>query len=92
MGREHVQRKSEFTEDQFAIALKQDEMEISFEQLCREMGVSDATFCAWRTNCVVVGPAALRLLRQLDEIHLIPLACYLMPLFNLRHSCCDPTT
>ena len=37
---EHVVRKSKFTEDQIAFALKQAELGISVEEVCRKMGIS----------------------------------------------------
>lgn len=37
-------KKSKFTEDQIAFALKQAELGTSVEEVCRKMGISDATF------------------------------------------------
>ena len=37
-------RKSKFTDEQIAFALKQAELGISVEEVCRKMGISDATF------------------------------------------------
>ncbi len=37
-------RKSKFTEEQMAYALKQAELGISVEEVCRKMGISSATF------------------------------------------------
>jgi len=41
-------KKSRFTEDQIAYALKQTELGRSVEEVCRKMGISDATFYLWR--------------------------------------------
>jgi putative transposase len=41
-------RKSKFTEEQTAYALKQAELGISVEEVCRKMGISSATFYKWR--------------------------------------------
>ena len=41
-------RKSKFTNEQIAFALKQAELGISVEEVCRKMGISDATFYKWR--------------------------------------------
>lgn len=60
-------KKSRFTEDQIAFALKQAELGISVEEVCRKMGVSDATFYVWRKKYAGVGPSELRRLRQLEE-------------------------
>ena len=66
-GQEHVVRKSKFTEDQIAFALKQAELGISVEEVCRKLGISDATFYVWRKKYGGVGPSELRRLRQLEE-------------------------
>ena len=60
-------RKSKFTEDQIAFALKQAELGISVEEVCRKMGISDATFYVWRKKYGGIGPSELRRLRQLEE-------------------------
>ena len=60
-------RKSKFTDDQIAFALKQAELGISVEQVSRKMGISDATFYIWRKKYGGVGPSELRRLRQLEE-------------------------
>ena len=60
-------KKSRFTEDQIAFALKQAELGISVEEVCRKMGISDATFYVWRKKYAGVGPSELRRLRQLEE-------------------------
>ena len=60
-------RKSKFTEDQIAFALKQAELGISVEEARRKMGISDATSYVWRKKYGGVGPSELRRLRQLEE-------------------------
>jgi len=60
-------KKSRFTEDQIAFAFKQAELGISVEEVCRKMGISDATFHVWRKKYAGVGPSELRRLRQLEE-------------------------
>lgn len=60
-------KKSKFTEDQIAFALKQAELGTSVEEVCRKMGISDATFYVWRKKYAGVGPSELRRLRQLEE-------------------------
>jgi len=66
-GQEHVVRKSKFSEDQIAFALKQNELGTSVEEVCRKMGISDATFYVWRKKYGGIGPSELRRLRQLEE-------------------------
>ena len=41
-------KKSKFTEDQIAFALKQAELGTSGEEVWRKTGISDATFYVWR--------------------------------------------
>ena len=67
MGREHVVKRSKFTEDQIAFALKQNELGTSVEEVCRKMGISEATFYVWKKKYSGVGPSELRRLRQFEE-------------------------
>lgn len=60
-------RKSKFTEEQIAFALKQAESGTTVEEICRKMGISQATFYAWRKKFGGLGVAELRRLRQLEE-------------------------
>jgi putative transposase len=60
-------RKSKFTDEQIAFALKQSELGISVEEVCRKMGISEATFYVWRKKYGGIGPSELRRLRQLEE-------------------------
>ncbi len=41
-------KKSKFTEEQIAFALKQPETGTTVEEICRKKGISQATFYAWR--------------------------------------------
>ena len=60
-------KKSKFTEEQIAFALKQAEMGTPVEDVCRKMGISQATFYAWRKKFGGLGVSELRRLRQLEE-------------------------
>ena len=60
-------KKSKFTEEQIAFALKQAESGTSIDEVCRKMGISQATFYAWRKKFGGLGVAELRRLRQLEE-------------------------
>jgi putative transposase len=66
-GQEHVVKKSKFTEEQIAFALKQAELGTRVEDVCRKMGISEATFYVWKKRYGGVGPSELRRLRQLEE-------------------------
>ena len=60
-------KKSKFTEEQIAFALKQAETGTSIEEVCRKIGISQATFYAWRKKFAGLGISELRRLRQLEE-------------------------
>ena len=60
-------KKSRFTEEQIAIALKQVELGTKVDEVCRKMGISDVTFYKWRQKFGGLGPSELRRLRQLEE-------------------------
>jgi putative transposase len=60
-------KKSRFTEEQIAFALKQAELGTKVEEVCRKRGISDATFYKWRQKYGGLGPSELRRLRQLEE-------------------------
>lgn len=60
-------KKSRFTESQIVFALKQHESGVSAKDLCRKMGISDATFYNWKKKFGGLGVSELRKLRQLEE-------------------------
>lgn len=60
-------KRSKFTEDQIAFALKQAELGTSVADVCRKLGISDATFYVWKKKYSGVGPSELGRLRQLEE-------------------------
>lgn len=60
-------KKSRFTEEQIAFALKQAELGTPVSEVCRKMGISDATFYNWRKKYGGLGPSELRRLKQLEE-------------------------
>ncbi|CAD0356526.1 IS3 family transposase ISYpe1 [Xanthomonas hortorum pv. carotae] len=60
-------KKSKFTEEQIAFALKQAETGTIVEGICRKMGISQATFYTRRKKFGWLGIAELRRLRQLEE-------------------------
>lgn len=41
-------KKSKFTETQIAFAIKQSETGTRMEEVCRKMGISEATFYNWK--------------------------------------------
>lgn len=60
-------KRSRFTEQQIAFALKQQELGTSVEEICRKLGISDATFYNWKKKYSGLGPSELRRLKQLEE-------------------------
>ncbi|SFU79810.1 putative transposase [Nitrosospira multiformis] len=70
LKRSHDVKKSKFTEQQIAFALKQAELGTPVEEVCRKMGISDATFYNWKKKYGGLGPSELRRLKQLEEENL----------------------
>jgi len=62
-----MMRKSRYAEEQIAFALKQAELGTAVAEVCRKMGVSEATFFRWKQKYGGLGPSELRQLRQLQE-------------------------
>ncbi|SJN48163.1 Mobile element protein [Sphingobacterium sp. JB170] len=60
-------KKSRFTESQIVFALKQSETGVKVEEVCRKMGISEATFYNWKKKFGGLGITELRSLRQLEE-------------------------
>ena len=60
-------RKSRFTEEQITMALRQAEAGTTVEDICRKLGVSEATFYRWKKRYGDLGVAELRELRQLRD-------------------------
>lgn len=60
-------KKSRFTEEQVAYALKQAELGMAVGEVCRKMGISEATFYSWRKKFGGLGPSELKRLRLLEE-------------------------
>jgi putative transposase len=60
-------KKSKFTEAQVVFALKQAETGVTVEEVCRKMGISEATFYNWKKKYGGLGVSELRRLRQLEE-------------------------
>jgi putative transposase len=59
--------KDPFTEEQIAFALKQAETGTRVEEVCRKMGISEATFYNWKKKFAGLGVTELRRLRQLED-------------------------
>jgi putative transposase len=60
-------KRSKFSEEQIAYAIRQADSSTPVGDLCRQLGVSDATFYAWKKKYAHLGVSELRRLRQLEE-------------------------
>jgi putative transposase len=60
-------KKSKFTEAQIIFAIKQSEQGVKVEELCRKMGISEATFYNWKKKYGGLGVTELRELRMLKD-------------------------
>jgi putative transposase len=60
-------KKTKFTEEQIAFALRQAETGTVVGEVCRKMGISEATFYHWKKKYGGLGISELRRLKQLEE-------------------------
>jgi putative transposase len=60
-------KKSRFSEEQIAYALRQVESGSPVGDVCRQVGVSEATFYTWKKKFAHLGVSELRRLRQLED-------------------------
>ena len=60
-------KTSRFSEEQVAYALRQAESGTAVSDVCRQLGVSEATFYVWKKKFAHLGVGEMRRLRQLEE-------------------------
>ena len=60
-------KKSRYTEEQIAFALRQAEGGTPVADVCRQMGVSEASFYVWKKKYGKLGLTEIRELRQLRD-------------------------
>lgn len=60
-------RKSKFSDEQIAYALRQVESGVAVSEVCRKLGVTEQTYYRWKKKFSGMGVAELRRLRQLEE-------------------------
>lgn len=60
-------KRSKFTESQIVFAIKQAETGTRVSEVCRKMGISEATFYNWKKKFGGLGVSELRRLKNLEE-------------------------
>lgn len=60
-------KKTKFSEAQIVFALRQAESGVKIQEVCRKMGISEATFHNWKKKYGGLGVAELRKLKELQE-------------------------
>ena len=60
-------RKSRFSEHQIVSALKRVESGVAVKDICRELGVSPATFYQWRSKYGGLEASDLKPIKELEE-------------------------
>lgn len=59
--------RKRYTERQIAQALRLSEQGVAVAEICRQLGISDATFYAWKKKYAGMGIAELRRVKQLED-------------------------
>jgi putative transposase len=65
--KEHAVKKSRYTEEQIAYALKQAETGTPVAEVLRRLGISEQTFYRWKKLYGGLGVGELRRLKQLED-------------------------
>ena len=60
-------KRSKFSDDQITFALRQSETGARVADVCRKMGIFEATFYNWKKKRGGLGVAEVRRLKQLEE-------------------------
>jgi len=60
-------KKSKYSEEQIAFALRQAETGTRVAEVCRKLGISEMTFYRWKRKYGGLGVSELRRLKQLEE-------------------------
>lgn len=60
-------KKTKFTEEQIAFVLKQAELGIPIDEVCRKVGISEQTFYRWKSKYGGMLPSDVKKLKQLEE-------------------------
>src|ERR1700712_5545361 len=57
-----------YSDEQIAFALRQADSGTAVEEICRKLGVSEATFYRWKKQFAGMGTVEIRRLKQLEEV------------------------
>jgi putative transposase len=60
-------KKSRFTESQILGILHKQELGVTVKDICREHGISDATFYNWKASYGGMSPNQLKKLKELEQ-------------------------
>ena len=60
-------KRSRYSDEQIAYALRQAETGTAVADVCRQLGIRDATFYVWKKRYANLGATELRVLRLLRE-------------------------
>ena len=60
-------KRSKYTAEQIAFAMRQAESGTAVAEICRKMGISEQTFYRWKKKYIGMGIAEVRRLRILEE-------------------------
>ncbi len=60
-------KRSKYSEEQIAYALREAESGTPVGDVCRQLGISEASFYVWKKKFAHLGVSELRRLRQLEE-------------------------
>ncbi len=59
--------KKRFSNEQIAFALRQAENGTAIAEICRKLGIAEATFYRWKKSFAGMGVAEIRRLKQLED-------------------------
>jgi putative transposase len=62
-----IMPRRRYTEEQITVALRQAEAGTPVPELCRKLGIAEATFYRWRKKFAGLGVAEIRRLKQLED-------------------------
>ena len=60
-------KRSRFSDQQIAFVLRQADEGTAIAEVCRKVGISEATYCNWRKKFGGLMPSEMRRLKQLEE-------------------------